>query len=85
MPAAVGSASKGTHALFGSLSVYSSIIAIITGILSLAGRGDNANLKDLLYKTMAVVALALAAALSVLFASPRPSLVNSSSSASEAS
>ena len=65
-------ASKGTHAVYGSLAIYASFMSIITGILSLAGRGDNANEKDLLYKVMGVVTLFLCFAITIVFASPRP-------------
>jgi cytochrome b-561 len=72
VPHPAQTASKGTHAMFGSLALYSTMISLITGILSLAGRGDNHATKDVLYKIMAVVALLLCAATSIVFATARP-------------
>jgi len=55
------------HRIFGMLSAQqAAMIAIITGILSLAGRGDNVADKDLAFKAAAMLALALAVALGLV-------------------
>ena len=47
------------HSFAGTLGVVLGLIAIVTGILSLAGRGDNAAPKDRLFKSAAVLAMLL--------------------------
>lgn len=65
--------SKGTHALMGAAAFYGALIAILLGILSLAGRGDNHAAKDVHFKMLSLEVLALGAALTLVFGKPRGS------------
>ena len=64
--------SKGTHALIGSLTLYGGLLAVATGVLSLAGRGDNVAAKDVAYKWLSMLIVAHAVAIGLTFAGPKP-------------
>lgn len=64
------------HALLERYSVYGGLVAVITGILSLAGRGDNVAAKDVAFKTLAMAVLLLAVSLSLLFVGPLPTVAS---------
>lgn len=64
--------SKGTHALLGAMTIYGGLLAVITGLLSLAGRGDNVAEKDVGYKILAVLVTCLGGALGLTFAGAKP-------------
>jgi cytochrome b-561 len=64
--------SKGMHALMGSFSIFGGLIAIITGILSYAGRGDNVAEKDVAFKWLSIYVTLFAAAVGLVFAGPKP-------------
>ena len=56
----------GLFALFGTL------LSIITGILSVGYRGDNAARKDLLFKAIALCTFLLCGIVALVFAAPKP-------------
>jgi len=58
---------KPTHAFLGAMAAALSILSVITGILSLAGRGDNAAPKDVLFKTAALLAALLMPSIALVF------------------
>ena len=64
--------SKGTHALIGSLTLYGGLLAVATGVLSLAGRGDNVAAKDVAYKWLSMLIVTHAVAIGLTFAGPKP-------------
>ena len=59
-----------THAFVGAVAIFGGLLAIVTGILSLAYRGDNASGKDLSFKVATLLALALAVAIALTLAPP---------------
>lgn len=65
-------AQRTTHALVGAFSLYGGIGAMLTGTLSLAGRGDNADPKDLGFKWFSLYVLALGVAVGLFFGGPTP-------------
>ena len=60
------------HIFVGCFAVFGTLLSIITGILSLAYRGDNAAPKDLLFKVIGSLTFLLCAAVALVFASPKP-------------
>ena len=63
---------KGTHAVLGAFAIFGGFLSIITGILTLAFRGDNVADKDYTFKMIAVLTFLLAAAVALVFSSPLP-------------
>lgn len=60
------------HIFVGSFALFGTLLSIITGILSLGYRGDNAAPKDVLFKVTASCTFLLCGAVALVFAAPKP-------------
>jgi len=58
---------KPKHVFLGATAILLTIVTVITGIISLAGRGDNAAPKDVLLKVAALLAALLLPAIALVF------------------
>ena len=63
-----------SHAFLGAVSLFGTLLSIITGILSMAYRGDNASGKDLLFKLCALLTGALMVAVAWVLSVTKPDL-----------